>query len=64
MLAVIHCYVPCRHIFNEVTFFNPFPGKAKIEYKSILKTYELFMYEYLHYITNSFCNNIGNVHIT
>jgi hypothetical protein len=37
--------------------FNAFPGKDETEADAIVKTYELFMYGGLSYITKSFCNN-------
>jgi hypothetical protein len=56
-----HCHVVSGDIWNEKTFFNPFPGKAEIEHRSNFETLWAVIYGNIHYISNSFCKNMQNV---
>ena len=48
----------CGDIWNEKTSLNSFPGKAVIDYRNILKTYELFIYGDIQSVINLFCKSV------
>jgi len=54
MLIVISS-VAHEHILKRENIFESFPSKAETNDEAILKTYELFIYGDIYYITDSFC---------
>jgi hypothetical protein len=52
-------YFACGNILNEKKRrLTLYLVKAKYNAKAVLETYQLFIYGYIHYITNSFCKII------
>jgi hypothetical protein len=48
-----------EEIFETIKcLLTTFPGKVEKNSKTILKTYELFIYAFIHHIGKSFCKNM------
>ena len=53
-------HVAHSDISNEKTFFVNFPlAQPRQNAQVSLKTYEIFIYGYIHYVTNSNCKKIN-----
>jgi hypothetical protein len=51
ILLTAQCYVTCEYFSTERRSFNSSLGKTEIEPRNNFENFELFIYEYIFYIT-------------